>query len=60
MKMFVSITLIIFGIFCTIFGIYLIPATMWREICIGLLVIGVISIIVGVLTFMKKKDKDKQ
>lgn len=57
MKRFAGIALIIIGIFCVVFGLYLIPATMWRGICIGSLIVGIISIIVGVITLKKNVEK---
>lgn len=54
MKNILGMLFIMFGVFCLIGGIYLLPANMWRDISIGLLCAGTIFSVLGIILFRKK------
>lgn len=38
-------------------GVYLLPATMWRNIAVGALIIGILLLVVGIFLLRKQKHE---
>lgn len=45
---------------CLLFGIYLFPATSWRNISIWLIIIGVVLALIGLRLFIEKEKPKKK
>lgn len=56
----VSLLFWIFGVIFIAGGIYLFPASMWRNISISLFLVGVICIIVGIFFFVKSNIERRE
>lgn len=48
-----GLLLIVIGIFPTVFGFGLLPATMWRDFGVALIIIGLIPIVIGIIFIIK-------
>ena len=54
-----TLALYVAGLIFLAFGVYLLPASMWRSIAVGLLIIGAsLEVIAIVVTRRKKLNKD--
>ena len=48
-----GLLLIVIGIFPTAFGLGFLPATMWRDFGVALIIIGLILIVIGIVFIIK-------
>ena len=48
-----GLLLVVIGVFPTAFGFGFLPATMWRDLGVALIIIGLIPIVIGIVFIIK-------